>query len=81
MCAEEERLPYERPPLSKEFLAGKKSLDDFTVHDSAWYRENEIDLRLGTRVRSVARTAHTVELPDNASLEYAKPLLATGSLF
>jgi 3-phenylpropionate/trans-cinnamate dioxygenase ferredoxin reductase component len=31
VCAEEDHLPYERPPLSKEFLAGKKSLDDFTV--------------------------------------------------
>ena len=60
LFAEEQQLPYERPPLSKEFLAGKKSLDDFTVHDSAWYRENEIDLRLGTRVLSLNQAAHTV---------------------
>ena len=79
VCAEEDHLPYERPPLSKEFLAGKKSLDDFTVHDSAWYRENEIDLRLNARVLSVDRAAHTVELPDNSRVEYDKLLLATGS--
>src|SRR5580693_3706199 len=79
VCAEEDHLPYERPPLSKEFLAGKKSLDDFTVHDSAWYRENEIDLRLNARVLSVDRAAHTVELPDNATVKYDKLLLATGS--
>jgi 3-phenylpropionate/trans-cinnamate dioxygenase ferredoxin reductase component len=79
LCAEEENLPYERPPLSKEFLAGKKSLDDFTVHDSAWYRENEIDLRLGTRVLSLNQAAHTVELLDNATVKYDKLLLATGS--
>jgi 3-phenylpropionate/trans-cinnamate dioxygenase ferredoxin reductase component len=79
VCAEEDHLPYERPPLSKEFLAGKKSLDDFTVHDSAWYRENEIDLRLNARVLSVDRAAHTVELPDNTRVEYDKLLLATGS--
>ena len=79
ICAEEDHLPYERPPLSKEFLAGKKSLDDFTVHDSTWYRENEIDLRLNARVLSVDRAAHTVELPDNTRVEYDKLLLATGS--
>ena len=53
LCAEEQQLPYERPPLSKEFLAGKKSLSDFTVHDAAWYREKEIDLRLGSPAGSV----------------------------
>jgi 3-phenylpropionate/trans-cinnamate dioxygenase ferredoxin reductase subunit len=79
LCAEEDRLPYERPPLSKEYLAGKKSLDDFTVHDAAWYREKEIDLRLGSPALSVDRAAHTVELPDNTRVEYDKLLLATGS--
>ncbi|PBJ58446.1 FAD-dependent oxidoreductase [Mycobacterium avium subsp. hominissuis] len=43
--ADEEHLPYERPPLSKEFLAGKKSLTDFTVQNSDWYRDNDVDLR------------------------------------
>jgi 3-phenylpropionate/trans-cinnamate dioxygenase ferredoxin reductase component len=79
VCAEEDRLPYERPPLSKEFLAGKKSLMDFTVHDSAWYRENCVDLRLGTRALSVNAAAHTVELPDDVTVKYDKLLLATGS--
>jgi 3-phenylpropionate/trans-cinnamate dioxygenase ferredoxin reductase component len=79
LCAEEEHLPYERPPLSKEFLAGKKSLSDFTVHDSTWYRENKIDLRLGARVVSVDPAAHAVRLPDNTTVGYDKLLLATGS--
>ena len=79
LCAEEQQLPYERPPLSKEFLAGKKSLSDFTVHDSAWYRENDIDLRVGTAVLAVDPPAHTVELPGGTSIRYDKLLLATGS--
>jgi 3-phenylpropionate/trans-cinnamate dioxygenase ferredoxin reductase component len=79
LCAEEQQLPYERPPLSKEFLAGKKSLSDFTVHAAAWYREKEIDLRLGSPAVSVDPAAHTVELPDNTRVEYDKLLLATGS--
>jgi 3-phenylpropionate/trans-cinnamate dioxygenase ferredoxin reductase component len=79
LCAAAERLPYERPPLSKEFLAGKKSLMEFTVHDSAWYGEHEIDLRTGTRALSVDAAAHVVELPDDATVKYTKLLLATGS--
>ncbi len=75
----EEHLPYERPPLSKEFLAGKKSLDDFTVHGSAWYRESGIDLWLGTSVSAIDRSAHTVTISDDSTVAYDKLLLATGS--
>jgi 3-phenylpropionate/trans-cinnamate dioxygenase ferredoxin reductase subunit len=79
LIAQEERLPYERPPLSKEFLAGKKSLEDFTVHDSAWYAESNVDLRLGTAVTAIDPSAHTVTLPDAPTVGYDKLLLATGS--
>ncbi|OBF56661.1 pyridine nucleotide-disulfide oxidoreductase [Mycobacterium sp. 852002-50816_SCH5313054-b] len=79
LFCEEGQLPYERPPLSKEFLAGKKSLVDFTVQNSDWYRDNRIDLRLGTRVSSVDAAGHSVGLPDGTSVSYEKLLLATGS--
>ncbi|OBF11427.1 FAD-dependent oxidoreductase [Mycobacterium sp. ACS4331] len=75
----EERLPYERPPLSKDFLAGKKSLADFTVQQAAWYRDHDVDLRLGTEVRAVDPSGHTVTLPDGSTVGYDKLLLATGS--
>ncbi|ETW21772.1 hypothetical protein MGAST_24050, partial [Mycobacterium gastri 'Wayne'] len=79
LFADEEQLPYERPPLSKEFLAGKKSLDEFTVQNSDWYRDHDVDLRLGTRVSSLDPAAHAVGLPDDTSVHYDKLLLATGS--
>ncbi len=79
LIAEEEHLPYERPPLSKEFLAGKKSLADFTVHDAAWYRDSDIDLRLGTAAAAIDRSAHSVVLSDDSTVRYDKLLLATGS--
>ena len=79
LLAEEKHLPYERPPLSKDYLAGKKSLGEFTVHDSDWYRDNDIDLRIGAAVLAVDPAAHTVELPDATSVRYDKLLLATGS--
>lgn len=79
LFAEEEQLPYERPPLSKEFLAGKKSLDEFTVHNSDWYRDHDVDLRPGARVSSLDPAAHSVGLPDGTTVHYDKLLLATGS--
>jgi 3-phenylpropionate/trans-cinnamate dioxygenase ferredoxin reductase component len=79
LFAAEEHLPYERPPLSKEYLAGKKTLDDFTVDTAAWYRDHHIELQLGTEVSSVDPGAHTVSLPDGSTVRYDKLLLATGS--
>ncbi len=78
LCAED-RLPYERPPLSKEYAAGKKSLDEFTVQPASWYRDHHVDLLLGTEVTAIDRSAHTVRLPDGYELGYDKLALATGS--
>lgn len=58
LFAAEEQLPYERPPLSKEFLAGKKTLDEFTVHNSDWYRDHHVDLRLATPVTALDPRTH-----------------------
>jgi len=77
--ADEEHLPYERPPLSKEYLAGKKSLTDFTVRNSDWYRDNNVDLRLCARVTALDAADHTVSLADGTTVRYDKLLLATGS--
>jgi 3-phenylpropionate/trans-cinnamate dioxygenase ferredoxin reductase subunit len=79
LFADEEYLPYERPPLSKEYLAGKQTLSEFTVQTADWYRENNVDLRLRTPVTSLDAAAHTVGLPDGTSVQYDKLLLATGS--
>ena len=79
LFATERHLPYERPPLSKEYLAGKKKLDEFTPHPADWYRDHDIDLRLGTPVAAVQSHDHVVEVSDGSTLHYDKLLLATGS--
>ncbi|OCB68248.1 pyridine nucleotide-disulfide oxidoreductase [Mycobacterium vulneris] len=79
LFAAEDQLPYERPPLSKEYLAGKKKLDDFTVDPASWYRDHNIDLRLGTEVSAINAAEHTLALPDGTTAGYDKLLLATGS--
>ncbi|OBH35857.1 pyridine nucleotide-disulfide oxidoreductase [Mycobacterium sp. E342] len=79
LFADEQHLPYERPPLSKEYLAGKKTLAEFTVQDDDWYRDHDVDLRLGVRVSTVDPADHAVALPGGATARYDKLLLATGS--
>ncbi|WP_273736125.1 NAD(P)/FAD-dependent oxidoreductase [Mycolicibacterium septicum] len=79
LFAAEDQLPYERPPLSKEYLAGKKKLDDFTVDPASWYRDHNVELRLGTEVTAVNAAEHTLALPDGTTVGFDKLLLATGS--
>lgn len=79
LLSEEEHLPYERPPLSKEYFAGKKTLPEFTVHHGDWYRDHHVDLRLGTTMTALDPGRHQVTLPDGSTLGYDKLALATGS--
>ncbi|MFF0607659.1 NAD(P)/FAD-dependent oxidoreductase [Nocardia tengchongensis] len=79
LVSAEEHLPYERPPLSKEHLLGKKALADFTVDPSQWYRDHHIEMMPGTTVTAVDRSTKTVALPDGTTLPYDKLALATGS--
>ncbi|MFE2959334.1 NAD(P)/FAD-dependent oxidoreductase [Nocardia tengchongensis] len=79
LVSAEEHLPYERPPLSKEHLLGKKALADFTVDPSQWYRDHHIEVMPGTTVTAVDRNTKTVALPDGTTLPYDKLALATGS--
>ena len=79
LVADEPHLPYERPPLSKTYLAGSTRFEDAVVHPQAWYADNDVDLRLGTHAASIDPAAHVVTLADGATLGYDKLLLATGS--
>ena len=75
----ERHLPYERPPLSKEVLTGHKHLADFTVHDATWYREHDVELRLGETVTGIDPAGKHVTLADGSVVGYHKLILATGS--
>jgi len=79
VIGEESHQPYERPPLSKDYLAGKAERDSVFVHDQAWYRQQDIGLRLGRQAAAVNRAARQVLLDDGTSLPYDKLLIATGS--
>jgi 3-phenylpropionate/trans-cinnamate dioxygenase ferredoxin reductase subunit len=79
LVGEETERPYERPPLSKDYLLGKAERETIYVHPRSWYAENSVDLRLGRRVTGIDPAAHDVTLDDGSRAGYAKLLLATGS--
>jgi 3-phenylpropionate/trans-cinnamate dioxygenase ferredoxin reductase subunit len=79
LLAEEDARPYERPPLSKDYLRGEAEEGAIFVHDAGFYDEHKIELRVGTRVAELALQASEVELAGGERLRYDKLLLATGS--
>ena len=78
IVGKETELPYERPPLSKEYLSGEKVFGRILIRQEAFWTEQRIDLRLGTRVVSVDPTAHTVKTADGADIGYGRLVWATG---
>jgi 3-phenylpropionate/trans-cinnamate dioxygenase ferredoxin reductase component len=75
----EAHRPYERPPLSKDYLQGNATGDKLYVHSPAWYAEHQVELRLTTTVTAVDRDAHQVVTSGGERVRYDKLLLATGS--
>jgi 3-phenylpropionate/trans-cinnamate dioxygenase ferredoxin reductase component len=76
--AEPER-PYERPPLSKDYLRGEAERDKLYVHDERFYAEHDIDLRLGRAVADIDLAGSAVALDDGEGLRFDRLLLATGA--
>jgi 3-phenylpropionate/trans-cinnamate dioxygenase ferredoxin reductase component len=75
--AEHER-PYERPPLSKEYLRGEAEGKPY-VHDEGFYEEREIELRTGTVVESLDLATSEVEVEGGERIGFDRLLLATGA--
>lgn len=71
--------PYERPPLSKDYLRGEAERDAVFPLDEAWYREHAVTVRTNETVVGLDLAAHSLTLSDGASLSFAKVLLAPGS--
>lgn len=79
VVAAEAEHPYERPPLSKGYLAGDSDFASALVHEPSWYDQHDVELLLGTKVTELDRQSHEVALADGRMLGYTKLLLATGA--
>jgi 3-phenylpropionate/trans-cinnamate dioxygenase ferredoxin reductase component len=75
----EEVRPYERPPLSKEYLRGEVGREKVYVHDEDFYSEHEIELRLGRTAVGLDTSNGELELDDGERLNYDRLLLTTGA--
>jgi 3-phenylpropionate/trans-cinnamate dioxygenase ferredoxin reductase subunit len=71
--------PYERPPLTKEYMRGEAAREDAFVHSAGWYEENGVELLTGRSVMSLDTDARTVKLQGGEEVAFGKALLATGA--
>ena len=79
LVGSEEERPYERPPLSKDYLRGEAGRDKVYVHDDGFYAEHDIELRLGRTAVSLDTASRRLTLDDGEPLHYDRLLLATGA--
>jgi 3-phenylpropionate/trans-cinnamate dioxygenase ferredoxin reductase subunit len=75
----EAERPYERPPLSKDYLRGEVGREKVFVHDETFYAEREIELQLGRTAEALDPAAAELTLDDGNRLHYDQLLLATGA--
>ncbi|MEG3163118.1 FAD-dependent oxidoreductase [Sphingomonas sp. PB2P19] len=80
LLGDEPDPPYERPPLSKDYLAGDKPFDRILIRPPTFWMEREVALLLGRRVDAVDPAAKTVTLGDGTAIGYGALIWATGGL-
>lgn len=74
----EPELPYERPPLSKDYLCGEKPFERMLIRPAAFWHEQRIERISGRAVISVNADAHRVQLADGECIEYGRLVWAAG---
>lgn len=79
LVGEEPYLPYQRPPLSKKYLAGELEHERLLLRPEQFYREQRIELHLGRRATNIDRGRGRVYLHDGGSVDFDRLVLATGS--
>jgi NAD(P)H-nitrite reductase large subunit len=79
LLAAELELPYERPPLTKEYLRGESSRADLALEPAGWYRERGIEVELGAIVVELDLEAGEARTEDGRAWRFERCLLATGA--
>ena len=79
VVGDESEQPYERPPLSKDYLRGQSGRREAHVHPEAFYRDKQIELRLATRVERIDVAGRQLALTGGEALRYNRLMLATGA--
>jgi 3-phenylpropionate/trans-cinnamate dioxygenase ferredoxin reductase subunit len=80
LAGREPEPPYERPPLSKEYMRGEASREDAHVNPAAWYEENGVELLTGRNVMALDPEGRTATLQGGEEVAFGKALLGTGAV-
>ena len=78
MIGQEPYIPYQRPPLSKQYLSGEQEKEKLSLRQESFYSEKEINLKLGTSVLSLDPEKRELQLENGETVTYDKLLVATG---
>lgn len=78
VIGDEPELPYERPPLSKEYFSGEKAFERIMIRPAAFWAERHVEMLLNRRVVAVDPVAHSVTTADGATIGYGQLIWATG---
>ncbi|MGH3085830.1 MAG: NAD(P)/FAD-dependent oxidoreductase [Rubrobacteraceae bacterium] len=79
LLTSEDFPPYNRPPLTKDYLRGETRRNDLFLENEDWYRKNHVHLRLSTEVEALDAERHIVRLRGDEEISYEACVLATGS--
>ena len=72
--------PYDRPPLSKEYLRGEAKREDAFVHDRDWYAENDVELLTAKSVMGLDSNERVAKIQGGEEVRFGKALVATGAM-
>src|SRR5438874_2839651 len=78
LVGDEPELPYDRPPLSKEYLRGELAREQLLLRSQDWYDEHDIETRLGVRAKELRPSERLLALADGSELAFDRLLVATG---
>jgi 3-phenylpropionate/trans-cinnamate dioxygenase ferredoxin reductase subunit len=80
LVGREPEPPYERPPISKEYLRGEAGRADAHVNPASWYEQNGVELLTGRNVMSLDPDSRTAKIQGGEEVEFGQALIATGAM-
>ena len=80
LAGREPEPPYDRPPLTKEYLRGEATREDGYVHPRSWYADNDVELLTGRSVIAIDAGERTAKIQGGEEVEFGTALLATGAM-
>jgi len=79
LIGDESHIPYQRPPLSKQYLSGEHGMERVYLRPEKFYADRDITVKVDTRVESIDTSAKNVTTDQGETIEYENLLIATGS--